>query len=46
MLSHYLKNALSDLRDIINITKSGIEDTLTTPNYSSGIKKKYKYAKI
>ena len=43
MLSYYLKNAL---RDIINITKSDIEDTLTTPNYSLGIKKKYKYAKI
>ena len=43
MLSHYLKNVL---RDIINITKSDIEDTLTTPNYSLGIKKKYKYAKI
>jgi len=43
MLSHYLKNAL---RDIINITKSDIENTLTTPNYSLGIKKKYKYAKI
>ncbi|CAI6164619.1 MAG: hypothetical protein SPLUMA2_SPLUMAMAG2_01198 [uncultured Sulfurimonas sp.] len=26
MLSHYLQNALSDLRDIINITKSDIED--------------------
>jgi hypothetical protein len=26
MLSHHLKNALSDLRDIINITKSDIED--------------------
>ena len=26
MLSHHLKNALSDLRDIINITQSDIED--------------------
>ena len=26
MLSHHLQNALSDLRDIINITKSDIED--------------------
>lgn len=26
MLSHYLQNALSDLRDIIKITKSDIED--------------------
>jgi len=26
MLSHYLQNALSDLRDIINITESDIED--------------------
>jgi len=29
MLSHYLQNALSDLRDIINITKSDIEDIKT-----------------
>ncbi|RUM64202.1 MAG: hypothetical protein DSZ04_03125 [Sulfurimonas sp.] len=26
MLSHYLQNTLSDLRDIINITKSDIKD--------------------
>jgi hypothetical protein len=26
MLSHHLQNALSDLRDIINITESDIED--------------------
>jgi len=26
MLSHHLQNALNDLRDIINITKSDIED--------------------
>ena len=26
MLSHYLQNALGDLRDIINITESDIED--------------------
>ncbi len=26
MLSHYLQNALSDLRDIINITEADIED--------------------
>jgi len=29
VLSHYLQNALSDLRDIINITKSDIEDIKT-----------------